>query len=128
MKILILAVLILFSCNRQPVKKQTAHTTANRKNAIESFVVSCGSGCAMTYTSGGITRNLPDIKVNFEVQMHVDEELTDTYEEVYIFSYTKLNELSTVHVEGEYDNVLKTLMPDGQRSFRDFGNSLVKKL
>ena len=128
MKILILAVLILFSCNRQPIQKQTAHTATNRKNAIESFVVSCGSGCAMTYTSVRITRNLPEIKVNFEVQMHVDEELTETYEEVYIFSYNKSNELSTVHVEGENDNVLKSLMPDGQRSFRDFGNSLVKKL
>jgi hypothetical protein len=96
-------------------------------NDSQSFVLSCGSGCAMTYTSESVTGNLPELKVKFKVEMYVDEKLSDTYNEVYIFSYGQSNQIENIHFEGKNDSVLKTLLPAAQSSFRDFANGLVKK-
>ncbi|MCS3868584.1 hypothetical protein J3D55_001500 [Chryseobacterium ginsenosidimutans] len=96
-------------------------------NDSQSFVLSCGSGCAMTYVSENITGNLPELKVKFKVEMYVDEKLSDTYNEVYIFSYDQSNQIEDVHLEGKNENVLKTLLPTAQISFRDFAKELVKK-
>lgn len=96
-------------------------------NDLRSFVISCGSGCAMTYISESITGNLPDLKVKFKVEMYVDEQLSDTYNEVYIFSYNQSNQIRNIHLEGKNDNVLKTLLPDAQRSFREFADGLITK-
>ncbi|WDF57191.1 hypothetical protein [Mucilaginibacter sp. KACC 22063] len=40
----------------------------------------------MTYTPESITGKLPVLIVQFKVEMFVDEELTDTYNELYEFS------------------------------------------
>ncbi|PJJ84435.1 hypothetical protein CLV57_1447 [Mucilaginibacter auburnensis] len=100
-------------------------TTEDTK--LSSFVLSCGSGCAMTYTPESITGKLPVLIVQFKVEMFVDEELTDTYNEVYEFSYNSSKQIEQVHMQGKNDNVLKTLMPNAQRSFRKFAEELLNR-
>lgn len=92
----------------------------------ESFVISCGSGCAISYSPEIITQINEDISVKFNVKMYEDELLTDTYEDIYIFSY-KLNKLDKIRLDGKSENYLETLMPDAQQSFKDFGNNLITK-
>lgn len=108
----------------QHIQNETA--TVNEDNNGRSFVLSCGSGCAMTYNTKNITGNLPEMKVTFSVDMYVDEKLSDTYNETYIFSYDSSNQIKNIHLEGKNENVLETLMPDAQRSFREFAEGLVR--
>ncbi|KQR94393.1 hypothetical protein ASG01_00445 [Chryseobacterium sp. Leaf180] len=119
--------------NSDTVQKDSAETAtiqSSRETSEEeskSFVISCGSGCAMTYNAESVTGKLPDLKVKFKVEMYVDEQLNDTYNEVYLFEYNQSNEIENIHLEGKKDNVLKTLMPDAQRSFKEFAEGLIKK-
>lgn len=102
--------------------------TANKieNNNIRSFVISCGSGCSMTYdTENIININPSSKKVKFKVDMYVDERLSDTYYETYIFSYDESNKINKIQQEGKNENILETLMPEAQKSFKDFGNELI---
>lgn len=92
-----------------------------------SFVLSCGSGCAMTYTAEKIERNLPRITVLFKVEMYLDGQLSDTYFETYVFSYDPSGRIRNIRLRGKNDDVLKTGLPNTQRSFRDFADELTKK-
>ncbi|WP_295770862.1 hypothetical protein [uncultured Mucilaginibacter sp.] len=94
-------------------------------NVRQSIVISCGSGCAMSYSSKAVNRQSGSIKVDFEVKMYEDEAITDTYDETYVFYYTDANKIDKIIKEGEKDDVLKNLMPASQRVFIEFGESLV---
>lgn len=114
---------------QENVYRKDVQKTANKtlEDFHESFVLNCGSGCAMTYTTAGITGDFPEIEVKFMVEMYVDEQLSETYYEVYLFSYDGSNEIKTVRLKGKNENVLETLLPDAQKSFRDFGYKLIQK-
>ncbi|SHE76781.1 hypothetical protein [Chryseobacterium vrystaatense] len=92
-----------------------------------SLVISCGSGCAMTYNTKMITQNGLDIKVKFTVDLFINEELSDTYNETYIFSYNSLYKLKKITKESEgNEDFLETQSIDNQRSFRDFAKELIE--
>lgn len=133
--------LLIIGCKKNEVKAQVdvLKDTAQKTEKIipsksakpinkwdKSFVVSCGSGCAMTYIVDNISQNLPIIKVKFKVEMYTDEKLSDTYDETYTFSYDKSNKIETIQLEGDNENVLETLIPDAQESFRNFAIDLSK--
>ena len=134
---------IQISCNKGEVNSEISNSKAVNQDSIkvatiqnnkevaeeefESFVLSCGSGCAMTYNAESITGKLPELKVKFKVEMYEDEQLTDSYDEVYLFEYNQSNEIENIRPEGENDNVLETLMPAAQSSFREFAEGLIKK-
>ena len=90
-----------------------------------SFVLSCGSGCAMTYTAKEIEKEESAFRVKFDVQMYVDEVESDSFEETYEFHF-KDNELDKIVKEGEKVDFLQTQMPESQRSFKEFGQQLKK--
>ena len=90
-----------------------------------SFVLSCGSGCAMTYTAKEIEKEGSAFQVKFDVQMYVDEVESDSFEETYEFYY-KDKQLDKVVKEGEKSDFLQTQMPESQRSFKEFGQQLEK--
>jgi hypothetical protein len=91
----------------------------------KSFVISCGSGCAIRYTAEHtITKNI-SINVKFKIEMYTDETLVDTYFENYIFTYNQKDEIQKIQLEGDNENILETLMPDAQSSFRNFANTLI---
>ncbi|SNR31301.1 hypothetical protein [Flavobacterium sp. ov086] len=107
-------------------EQEDVSTTLNiaKDYANETFVISCGSGCAMNYTPEYVLKYITTIKVKFNVKMYIDEVLSDTYFETYIFYYDKNNELDSIKLEGKGENILKTLMPDAQDSFKNFGKKI----
>ncbi|MCP2025476.1 hypothetical protein L1276_000616 [Flavobacterium sp. HSC-32F16] len=101
--------------------------TKEIKNTInKSLVISCGSGCAMTYTAESIQSEAPTIKVKFKVEMYLDEKISDTYYEVYIFKYDTSNIIIKIQPEGKNENILENLLPDAQESFKKFSIDLIK--
>lgn len=127
---LILISLFSLSC-KEDNSKQTQNISNSQKTNVESsksFVISCGSGCAMTYTAENILKNdATSIKVQFKVEMYTDEQLTDTYYETYLFSYDKNKEIEKVTIEGKNGNILSNIMPDAQDSFREFATEIINK-
>ena len=91
------------------------------------FVLSCGTGCAMTHNVKDIKQINPStIKVTFEVEMYVNEELSETFDESYIFYYDDYNNLKKVAREGENENLLETFLMGGSKeSFKEFGVQLM---
>ncbi|AXB57590.1 hypothetical protein [Flavobacterium fluviale] len=96
------------------------------KETNNSFVINCGSGCAMTYTAEDISPEASTIKVKFKVNMYLDEKLSDTYYEVYNFKYDKLNNITKIQLEGKNENILENLLTDAQESFKKFSIDLIK--
>ncbi|CAA7197351.1 hypothetical protein [Chryseobacterium potabilaquae] len=108
-------------------KKQeykTSNSGSNTNN--DSFVLSCGSGCAMTYTLQILQQDKYTINVKFKVETYIDEELSDTYYEKYNFWYNHFGEIEKINKEGDNDNVLQNLMPDAQIKFKKFSKLLLK--
>ncbi|MBE8723882.1 hypothetical protein [Flavobacterium hungaricum] len=137
--IVLMMSLTIISCKKTDSRKDSnfvAKTVNKKERGIvstkletkdykdESFVLSCGSGCAMTYTPEVVEKYAATIKVKFSVKMYVDEVLSDTYDEAYIFYYDKDNKLENVKLEGKSEDILKTLMPDAQDSFKSFGENI----
>lgn len=118
------------SNTKDTAEVQMQKTGSTKTNATEgyikdSMVISCGSGCAMRYSPENISSNDTTIKVKFKVEMFIDEVVSDTYDETYIFSYNKSNNLEKVQQGGKPENVLENLMPAAQESFRKFGKNLM---
>lgn len=94
----------------------------------DSFVISCGSGCAMTYNVENITGDQKIKKVQFKIDTYIDNALSETSNEVYFFYYNnQSNEIEKIIQEGQKEDILENLLPDAVESFRNFANSLVKK-
>ena len=93
----------------------------------QSIVVSCGSGCAMTYNVKDIKEiNSASIKVTFDVDMYLDEKLTENYPETYIFIYGNINTIQRVNDKGKNENIKDTFTVSGIKSFEDFGKKLIQ--
>jgi len=93
----------------------------------QSFVLSCGTGCAMTHNVKTIRQINPKaVKVTFEVENYIDQELSETFEDSYIFYYDDANKLKKVIREGEKDNILETFMGGAKQSFEEFGAQLME--
>lgn len=150
-KIVIIAILFLFSCKKEEQKPSISTETKKEikvKNSVkkynpnstdknidndfkESIVLSCGTGCAYSLSSKKIKVNRSkniSIAVDFEVEMFVDEELEDTYNETYIFMYDDSNEL--IRILRDNENILETF-PLGSASregFENFGKRLLQHI
>lgn len=145
-KILVFNILLLFfiGCEKKISKQSTLNnldTTSVKKielssNNIDylqtieekSFVISCGSGCAMTYTAEQIIKNKSSFKVRFKVEMYVNEVLSDTYKETYLFIYDNSNKIDEIILEGTKRNALENLPKGAQESFREFSENLNRPL
>lgn len=88
----------------------------------QNFVISCGSGCAMTHNVKEIKKiNKVSIEVTFDVQTYIDGEETETFDETYIFTYGNIN---TVQNKNSSEYIENTLPESAQKSFKDFGTKL----
>ena len=92
----------------------------------KSFVISCGTSCAMTYTAEQIINNKSIFKVKFNVDNYINEELVDTYKETYSFVYDKSNNIYKIILEGTNQNALETLPSGARQSFIEFSKQLLK--
>lgn len=90
----------------------------------QGFVLSCGTGCAMTYNVKEIRSiNEVSIKVTFEVDMYVDGELTETFDETYLFNYGNKNTIKNMKTNENIENIFTE---SAQRSFKEFGTKLME--
>lgn len=90
----------------------------------QSFVISCGTGCAMTHNVKEIKKiNQTSIEVKFEVEMYINEEVTETFDETYVFSYGNIN---TIRNKKSDEYIEKTFTESAQQSFTDFGAKLIQ--
>lgn len=134
MKKFIFYFLLIISCFHTPLKSMNQNNDwriivdkEEIAEAKESFVLSCVSGCAMTYTAEKVIYSLPEITVRFKVEMYLEGQLSDTYYETYVFLYDPSGRIGNVHLKGKNEDVLKRGLPNTQRSFMDFTDELMKK-
>ncbi|AZI22922.1 hypothetical protein EIH07_07670 [Chryseobacterium taklimakanense] len=107
------------------IKANNKRDFSKMKN--QSFVISCGTGCALVHNVKDIKQlNTSSIKVTFEVEMYVDEELSKTIDVVYIFYYDNTNKLNKVISEADNENVLETYGGGALESFTNFGSLLIE--
>ncbi len=91
-----------------------------------SFTLSCGSGCAATYTVEDISQDKISVKVKFKVDNYLNDELLETTYETYLFYYTNTGEIVKIINEENQNNILDNYGLSAQESFKNFAASLIK--
>ncbi|AZA92339.1 Uncharacterised protein [Chryseobacterium nakagawai] len=130
---------ILSSCKKKTLEQkienlppaQTTAAPAPLKEAItdmenSSFTLSCGSGCAVTYTAENISQDKTSVKVKFKVENYINEELTETNDETYFFYYSNTGEIDKIINEETHKNILDEYFLSAQESFKEFAASLIR--
>ncbi|WP_231426892.1 hypothetical protein [Pedobacter sp. Leaf250] len=145
------SVVLVIACNENEGKKKIAKVTVkdtvekqssgDKKISVESvnskkdfskiknqsLVISCGSGCAMTYNVKDINQiNETSIKVIFKVDMYIDEKQTETFDETYNFIYNAEHKIEKIIQDGENENVLNNMLGGAKQTFKDFAAELIK--
>lgn len=93
----------------------------------QSLVISCGSGCAMTYNVKDIKeKNSSSIEVVFKVDMYLDEKLTETFPETFLFNYGNINTIKRVYDNGKTEDIVNSLMPSAIQTFQEFSKKLIQ--
>lgn len=95
-------------------------------NASKSFVISCGSGCAITYSEYKVITNDSATEVVFKVEMYSDEKLTEESFETYVFSCDNSEKASQITLKGDNDYNIKNQLPAIQENLRFYANQLCK--
>lgn len=96
------------------------------KMPARSLVLSCGSGCAMTYNAKRANKYLNKIAVKFNVDMFIDEELTENFDEEFTFFFDESNNLLNIKRKGETEDFLLTQSENAQISFKKFAEELAQ--
>jgi hypothetical protein len=92
-----------------------------------SIVVSCGTGCAMTYNPREIKQVSPTtISVTFEVETHMDEQSVETFSETYLFH--RDHSMQIIGADGTVEDFTKNISESALLSFREFGEELIKRI
>lgn len=130
---------VLSSCKKKTLEQkieslppvQTTGTTAPTPKPIadmdnNSFTLSCGSGCAATYTAEEVSQEKTSVKVKFKVENYINDKLTETNEEIYHFYYKNTGEIDKIINEETQRNILDEYILDAQESFKEFAASLIK--
>ena len=108
------------------VKREQIMKTELQNDAVGSFVISCGSGCAITYTAVEIYKFDNHNKVNFNIETYIDEVSQESSQQTFVFYYGNDNLVEKITEEGNHDNILEPLPEGASNSFRNFTNSLIK--
>lgn len=84
----------------------------NSLNADTSFVISCGSGCAITYSENKIASNNNMHEVSFKVEIFINEKLSKTYYETYIYTCPTSNSSTEIKPKGDDKFNIDNLHPE----------------
>ncbi|HEX8549466.1 MAG TPA: hypothetical protein VF691_21065 [Cytophagaceae bacterium] len=112
-KYIVILLIVLSSCyvkneEKEVIEKKDKKRELTTKKVLkkESFTVSCGSGCAMTYDEldSKIADSLQTIK--FQVTMYVNEVVTEEYFESYELE-CESGSLQSIKLVGEKENLLE---------------------
>lgn len=101
----------------------------------ESFTLSCGSGCAMTYNE--TERNIlgAKVEIKYKVTQYIDEKIEDEYFETYLFDSNSNEELTGIYEKGKKINIIDNddyvvrdeLIEIGAKLFKNGINSSAKQ-
>ena len=92
-----------------------------------SIVVSCGTGCALTYNPREIKQVSPTtISVTFEVETHMDEKSVETFSETYLFH--RDHTMQTIGADGKPEAFTENISESALLSFQEFGEELIKQI
>lgn len=79
----------------------------------------------MTYNLKNV-KDLGNIKeVKFEIETYIDNVLSETNNETYLFYYNQSNQIEKIQHKGEKQNILENLLPAAVESFKNFADRLV---
>jgi len=99
-------------------------SAANSSSKNNSFVISCGSGCAMTYSEEKVIKNNEATEVVFKVEMYVKEALTDEFFETYLFSCDDSKKAKQIKLKGTADFNIENQHPELQENLTSYLNQL----
>ena len=85
-----------------------------------SFVISCGAGCAMTYTQNKIVTTNDSGEVTFKVEMYADEVLSSTYYETYLYTCDSLNNDAEIQLKGADNYTIENQHPEIQEKLKSY--------
>ncbi|NRS87567.1 hypothetical protein HNQ02_000474 [Flavobacterium sp. 7E] len=111
------------------IQKTKRNITARNFKNIEnkSFVISCGTGCAMTHNIKKITQiNSTTVQVVFEIEQYVDQEMIKTFDETYIFINDQNNTIELVTDNGKNENIKEMFFGGALETFQDFGKQIMQ--
>lgn len=129
---------LLYSCKKKTLEQKiekipTTQTTItpSAREAISdiennSFTLSCGAGCAATYTSENISQDKSSVKVKFKVENYINDKLIETTEENYLFYYSNTGKIDKIINEETNVNILEQYAFEAQEAFTEFAASMIK--
>lgn len=134
LQIILFLFFVTISCkkndlNQTLIERKQNNQVANTNLNVtfdDSFILSCGSGCAMRYIPEIITQHGQTINVKFKIETYINEELSETSYEKYNFIYNASGILDKILNERDNTDVLENLMPVAQEEFREFCKNLLK--
>ncbi|VXB97035.1 conserved hypothetical protein [Chryseobacterium sp. 8AT] len=63
--------------------------------------------------------------MKFEIETYIDNVLSETNNETYLFYYNQSNQIEKIQHKGEKENILENLLPNAVESFKNFAGKLV---
>jgi|GEM_PF-4079939 len=86
----------------------TVESAKENNSNIESFTLSCGSGCAMTYNEMGRKFSGLKVEIKYKVTQYINEKVEDEYIETYLFESNSHEELTGIYLEGKNENMIES--------------------
>jgi hypothetical protein len=117
-KLLFFFSFIFLSCkenNNKSIENSLSKRTDSIKNEMErkinnddkqGFVISCGSGCAISYSEVSRKKINNKYQIKFNVKMYINENIEEEYDEIYIFEFNDINVLTKINIKGYDENLL----------------------
>lgn len=99
----------------------TQESNATAK-AYKSFVISCGSGCAITYTEQSRIEKGHVMEAVFKVEIYSNEKLTEEYLETYYFRCAGSKEIEQIKLKGDPDFKIENLPTNLQENLISYLN------
>lgn len=104
----------------------SAKNVNNPLKEINSFVILCGSGCAITYTENKIVSNNNTHEVTFKVEMFIYELLSKEYYETYIYFCPMSNNNTEIELKGDDNFNINDLHPELLKQLKLYTPKLCK--
>lgn len=107
------------------IHMNTENSSLSNTSTNKSFIISCGSGCAMTYSENKIVANANLKEVIFKVEMHINEIQDDEYFETYIFNCETSNE-KAIQLKGNEKYKIEEQHPEIQKKLKSYLQQICK--
>lgn len=120
--LLLLLISGLYACKGERTYhfKEGARSRGNDVYDKYSFVISCGSGCALNYSSEKILSKDLSFEIRFKVKMYINQKLSEEYMEVYIIRYNKEGEVTQIKNKNDTVGELHPRLTEELKTYVDF--------